>query len=91
MIVKPAEGLTVFDPVTARPLPPEGITIVEGDLHWARLELDRDVTVEPDPDILAPVLDANGSPVDPPAGDIAANIASPGKISVRSSSKGEDA
>ena len=49
MIVKPAGGLSVLDPETMRPLPPEGVTKTDGDLHWARLARDGDVTLEPDP------------------------------------------
>ena len=49
MIAKPAEGLKVFDPSTMRPLPPEGVTVQEGDLYWARLAADGDVELIPDP------------------------------------------
>lgn len=49
MIVKPAKGLTVLDPSTMTPLPPEGIQQPDGDLHWERMALDGDVKLEPDP------------------------------------------
>ncbi|MCW2521752.1 MAG: hypothetical protein JWO63_87 [Frankiales bacterium] len=54
MIVKPADGLAIIDPVTRRTLPPEGITVPDGDLHWERLKNDGDVTLSPDPEPSSP-------------------------------------
>lgn len=49
MIVKAKEGLVILHPHTGKPLPSDGLHIEEGDLHWARLERDGDVTIGPDP------------------------------------------
>jgi hypothetical protein len=58
MIVKPADGLMIIDPITSRALPPEGVLVDDSDLHWIRLSGDGDV-------ILAP--DTPSQPANPPA------------------------
>jgi hypothetical protein len=50
MLVKPAEGLKIYDPFKKDYLPPEGREVPDGDLYWERLRIDRDVSVvQPDP------------------------------------------
>ncbi|MDR5813319.1 DUF2635 domain-containing protein [Caballeronia sp. LZ033] len=45
MIVKPAPGLKVRHPDTKQFLPPEGITVPDGDIFWTRAVNDGDVVV----------------------------------------------
>lgn len=46
--VFPTEGMTIFDPETMTPLPPEG-KVVSNSVYWRRREGDGDITVvEPD-------------------------------------------
>ncbi|MFM0306274.1 DUF2635 domain-containing protein [Paraburkholderia sp. RL17-383-BIF-A] len=45
MIVKPAPGLKVRDPVTKQLLPPEGIEVSDTDIFWTRAMNDGDVVV----------------------------------------------
>lgn len=43
MKVKPAPGLLVRDPISRRPLPPEGADVPDDSTYWVRRLLDGDV------------------------------------------------
>ncbi|BCQ23156.1 hypothetical protein NK8_12810 [Caballeronia sp. NK8] len=45
MIVKPAPGLKVRHPDTKQFLPPEGLTVPDGDIFWTRVANDGDVEI----------------------------------------------
>ncbi|MDE1901518.1 MAG: DUF2635 domain-containing protein [Alphaproteobacteria bacterium] len=45
MFVKPKPGFKIRDPHRRDHLPPEGRTVPDGDLYWARLLRDGDVTL----------------------------------------------
>lgn len=45
MIVKPAPGLKVRDPVTKQLLPPEGIEVSDSSIFWTRAMNDGDVVI----------------------------------------------
>jgi hypothetical protein len=45
MYIKPAEGLTIFDPFSKDHIPAEGREVPDGDLYWQRLLMDGDVFV----------------------------------------------
>ena len=81
-------GRLVRDPVTRRPVDTDGLSIDPTDLYWARLLADGDVVKAPDlARTVTPVVDDKGTPVDPPAGDLATDIASPGTIAAAQEQK----
>lgn len=41
--IVPRNGMVVIDPTTRRPLPPEGIEVLELDSYWIRRQNDGDV------------------------------------------------
>ena len=46
MVVYPVEGRRVRCPTTRRPVPAEGLTVLDGDLFWTRRLRDGDVTLD---------------------------------------------
>lgn len=88
MLIVSVPGRLVRDPVTSRPVDTTPIEIDPTDPYWARLLADGDVA-EPLTELVAPLVDSAGARVDPPAGDIAADIEAPGAITP--SSKGSKA
>jgi hypothetical protein len=61
MIVKPAPGISVRNPVTKQLLPPEGIEVPDGDIFWTRVLNDKDVVLGDVPVIMQPAAKAIGS------------------------------
>jgi hypothetical protein len=85
MIIVSVPGRLVRDPATRRVVDNNGLTIDPNDVYWARLLADGDVAEKAgDPvdgaDLVAPVTDDAGTPLDPPTGDIADDTAAPATI-----------
>lgn len=75
-------GRLVRDPQTRRIVDDSGITVSAFDTHWVRMIADGDVAIAPvDLEaVLAPVLDESGVAINPPAGDLAADLANPAEV-----------